>query len=510
MQNSDSSFSFSALKKSLRSVAGWKAAAVGALGAFVGIFATDLTVAPYFDFSLGSHLSFGSIMLGQSLLSMVSGAVLSAAILAYDNQAGLRGRWSRDLGKGLLLFSGLSFLSGGLGQLLYSTVGHTRALPWALTGAGIGMGIGLLRRDKIQALRGALGGALGGIIGGLLVDGFLTVSYTDQAFVTASEIGIIITGAMIALFMRVVQDTLRSAWLLGISTGAYEGKEYPLNTNRVTVGKSELNDIALYRETALPPEIGAFVFQNGAWYWQGIAASINGTLQTQTMLQPGDTIQLGSTQFRYQTRSVKEPLPGTALPGKVLPGMALPGAPAPSTSEALPPYAAPPLPQFPPPSPGYGASSYGASANGASPAGISGYQATPDPNQNPPASPYATSAMPLNGSLAPNAYNPLPASSGVNWTLRNVTEPGSTLYLPATGPLRLGRAPQNSLTLADPSVSGVHAEFVVQGAQLVVTDLNSTNGTFVNHQKIAPHTPVLLKAGDHLHFGRLEVIVEAH
>lgn len=291
-----------------------KAAAVGAAGAVVGNIVSSLFVGPFFDFGLQSRPDFGTLLLGQALMAMFNGAVLSAAILAYDNQAGLRGRWDRDLWRGLPLFAALAFLSGGLGQLFYSFFGLSRGLPWVLMGGGIGASIGLLRRDKVQAQRGALGGALGGLIGGLMVDAALAVSYTDDTFATFSQIGMIITAALIALLMRVVQDALKAAWLLGISTGPYEGKEYALTTQRVTIGRSQQNDISLFREEYLPDNVGALVFQNDAWHWQGAPVVINGVATTQAVLQPGDTLQLGEMRFRFQSRSLKTPFTTGQVP----------------------------------------------------------------------------------------------------------------------------------------------------------------------------------------------------
>ena len=88
-------------------------------------------------------------------------------------------------------------------------------------------------------------------------------------------VGQIILGALIALLMRVVQESFKSAWLLGISTGPYEGKEYALSTARVSVGRADSNAIALFREPDLPAEIGALVFTDNQWAWQGHAVPIN-------------------------------------------------------------------------------------------------------------------------------------------------------------------------------------------------------------------------------------------
>jgi EAL domain-containing protein (putative c-di-GMP-specific phosphodiesterase class I) len=63
----------------------------------------------------------------------------------------------------------------------------------------------------------------------------------------------------------------------------------------------------------------------------------------------------------------------------------------------------------------------------------------------------------------------------------------------------IGRHPSNQLCLADPTVSGRHAEIVTINRDLFVRDLNSTNGTLLNGRRLQHLTG--LRSGDVLHFG---------
>ena len=65
-------------------------------------------------------------------------------------------------------------------------------------------------------------------------------------------------------------------------------------------------------------------------------------------------------------------------------------------------------------------------------------------------------------------------------------------------PFRIGRLPNLALCLPGGSVSKLHAELILDDSRLVVRDLGSTNGTFVNGQRIATPTP--LADGDLLQF----------
>jgi ABC transport system ATP-binding/permease protein len=71
----------------------------------------------------------------------------------------------------------------------------------------------------------------------------------------------------------------------------------------------------------------------------------------------------------------------------------------------------------------------------------------------------------------------------------------------------VGRELGNDLVIASPSVSRRHLRIFLQGDQYLVEDLGSSNGTFVNDQRISAPTP--LKSGDYLYLGkaiRLKII----
>lgn len=65
--------------------------------------------------------------------------------------------------------------------------------------------------------------------------------------------------------------------------------------------------------------------------------------------------------------------------------------------------------------------------------------------------------------------------------------------------LTLGRAPGNDIVINDPQVSRQHARITRQGELMVIEDLGSTNGTFVNGMRLrGPHT---LASGDVIGLG---------
>ena len=69
----------------------------------------------------------------------------------------------------------------------------------------------------------------------------------------------------------------------------------------------------------------------------------------------------------------------------------------------------------------------------------------------------------------------------------------------------IGRLEDNTFQIAEQSVSSHHCEVLLKGNDVVIRDLNSTNGTYINGEKI---TEKVLKPGQILRLGQVEVRLE--
>lgn len=69
----------------------------------------------------------------------------------------------------------------------------------------------------------------------------------------------------------------------------------------------------------------------------------------------------------------------------------------------------------------------------------------------------------------------------------------------------IGRVEDNTFHIADPSISSHHCEVQLRGSDIVIRDLNSTNGTFINGNKIEES---ILKPGQILRLGQVELKLE--
>jgi S-DNA-T family DNA segregation ATPase FtsK/SpoIIIE len=74
------------------------------------------------------------------------------------------------------------------------------------------------------------------------------------------------------------------------------------------------------------------------------------------------------------------------------------------------------------------------------------------------------------------------------------------------GTNRLGRGPANDFQIGDPSVSTSHCEILVEGSSILVRDLGSTNGTFIDR---APIREARLRPGQTLHIGSVELELDS-
>jgi pSer/pThr/pTyr-binding forkhead associated (FHA) protein len=71
----------------------------------------------------------------------------------------------------------------------------------------------------------------------------------------------------------------------------------------------------------------------------------------------------------------------------------------------------------------------------------------------------------------------------------------------------VGRGDHNTLAIHDASVSQTHCEVLVYGPEVIVRDLGSTNGTFVNGMRLR-NQQRQIKPGETVRFGLVEARLE--
>ena len=72
------------------------------------------------------------------------------------------------------------------------------------------------------------------------------------------------------------------------------------------------------------------------------------------------------------------------------------------------------------------------------------------------------------------------------------------------GPMiTLGQSFENDITIAEYTLSTHHCGFTFDVTRIMVTDLDSLNGTILNEKRLKPNEPKPVKSGDRLALGRL-------
>lgn len=202
-----------------------------------------------------------------------------------------------------------------------------------------------------------------------------------------------------------------------------------------------------------------------------VDSSTNGTyvnderVEGQRVLMRADVIKIGDEQFRFYADAAAAQAPATPP---------APPTPPPAGPAANPPQAVPPTP--PPSGAGHRLqnTSFG--------------MAAAERTQPPPAK-GAASGAPAMG----------------NFLFRTGPLKGQR-YQIKTPVLNIGRADYNDLVIPDGSVSTSHAKLQRREGVWVLVDLESTNGTFVDGDKVSGETP--LAPGAMVRFGDVQVVFE--
>ena len=96
------------------------------------------------------------------------------------------------------------------------------------------------------------------------------------------------------------------------------------------------------------------------------------------------------------------------------------------------------------------------------------------------------------------------AAPGGAYTLMVASGARRGMHWPVGEAVEAGRNPDAAILLDDVTVSRHHAMFTIEEGRLVVRDLGSTNGTYVNGERC---DEAVLAVGDQLYIGRFHLVV---
>jgi hypothetical protein len=216
---------------------------------------------------------------------------------------------------------GLQFGMGLFGMLYIERTGNpfsflinvvARALGWAFIGALAGTADGIRKWSPRVVRNGAIGGLIGGLVGGPFSRSSLPDRGVRSPGVVSRLFGFVITGAMIGLFIALVQQLLKEAWIR-VVLGRNEGKEFLVEKQETRIGRAELSDVPLFgdpniaRTHALLVADGAGRFLLRDVSQSAVGVVVNGERMQGPELQVrnGDQIQVGSKTLVFFERLTK-------------------------------------------------------------------------------------------------------------------------------------------------------------------------------------------------------------
>jgi hypothetical protein len=181
-----------------------------------------------------------------------------------------------------------------------------RAVSWAIIAIPAGLGQGIALRDKNVALNGLLGSMLGGLLGGLLFDPInYALNAPGEDAAVSRAVGFTTIGLMVGLFVGVVEQWTKTAWLL-MKAGPLAGKQFIIFRNPTVLGSSPKADIYLFKDEAIEPQHALIHNRGGHFEIEDQATAdgtyVNGIPVPKRILKAGDQIVMGKTVLEFSLR----------------------------------------------------------------------------------------------------------------------------------------------------------------------------------------------------------------
>ena len=262
--------------------------------------------------------------INQQIVFMVWGGAVGVMLGVVDMWVrGQTAQWPKVVGIGLAVGIAAGVLGGAFGMAFFGPLYHdpaktpldflgnvfARALGWAFIGALAGTAPGWRKLSVRVGRNGLIGGLIGGLLGGTV---FEIVPYLMPGIprpgMVSRFFGFLITGALIGLFVALVQELLKEAWIK-IVVGRNEGREVLIEKAETTIGRAELADVALFGDPNIARAHAVLSAQgNGQFVLRDTSASpvgvlVNGQKITgQSPVRNGDQIQIAGRMLVFYER----------------------------------------------------------------------------------------------------------------------------------------------------------------------------------------------------------------
>ncbi len=179
-----------------------------------------------------------------------------------------------------------------------------RACSWAVLGLGIGLGQGLAERSRQRLVFGLIGGGLGGFVGGYCFE-LLRVALGNR-YDLGQAVGIVILGGGLGLFLALVEQALRRAWIQ-VQSGRQEGRTYLLAHRHCRLGLDERAEVGLFGDPEIARQHAEIEATPQGFIFRHLAAQRSSRLNGKPVTGPeplhdGDRLELGKTTLLFRQR----------------------------------------------------------------------------------------------------------------------------------------------------------------------------------------------------------------
>jgi len=296
-------------------------ALAGLVGGAIGWLPVELA-------SHNSHLGEAQTA-GDLIAYYISAAIAAGAIGAFitavdTSDVRLSPEVKRRLTRGFLICFVLSFLSTYLGNYVFNLVLQVggvgfspngelvsgsivvliiaRLLGWAIDGALVGAGVGLATLTMENVPKGAVGGLIGGAAGGIAFD---LIGSVVGGGLASRFFGEAITGLAIGLFIGLVQEMTKAAWVT-VEQGRLRGRQYRVEGARATIGRAEENPVGLFGDPSVQQRHAVIERRGADYVIRNLAVQdgtfVNGKRIETVDLHDGDRINIGGYEMKFHLR----------------------------------------------------------------------------------------------------------------------------------------------------------------------------------------------------------------
>ncbi len=293
---------------------------LGALGGyFGGLFALLLHVAFLKDTKAIDGQSILVLFVTLICAFIAAGPRAFSSLLLRDFSGALRSGLTRALLGAAMGLSGLAVFQGAVNPSRF--VGDLRApawmlvLAWCLVGAGVGLAVGVVRRNGRALMAGVLGGFLGGAVGGLIHAslGEVRFDHDEQDYfihLTTSEprtwVAVLAAGTVIGAAIGLASQATKTFWLT-VLEGPQRGLEVILDGKEASIGSAGSDTVRLPAAHAKARHVRLTRTSNGAidvtFTHEGALNGKNCVAGTTHSAASGDVVRIGGAFLRLDQRS---------------------------------------------------------------------------------------------------------------------------------------------------------------------------------------------------------------